>query len=109
MDYEWFYRITKSKRKGLKYIFHKYPIAEFILGGKSSDILLACKEHFFLYKKYENNLINSFLKASNLYFKKLIYYVYELPVNHVKRLKGVKLYILSKLFAFLTLTIGRTL
>ena len=85
MDYEWFYRLSNLPRNKLKTVFHKVPISEFILGGKSANVCISFKEHFNLYCEYEKNIYKSFFKAGFLFLKKLIYVVVKLYYPLVSR------------------------
>ena len=83
MDYEWFYRISR-KGINLKSCFHNSEICSFELGGKSSNILLAAREHFYLLKQYNYPTITSILKANYIFIAKLIFLIKNIFVAKVK-------------------------
>lgn len=83
MDYEWFYRISKNS-KNIKSCFHDITICSFELGGKSSNILLAAREHFYLLRQYNNSKISSMLKAQYIFIGKLIFLIKNIFIAKIK-------------------------
>ena len=79
MDYEWFYRI--SNKSEVNCLFHSEPIASFALGGKSSDVIQAAKEHFFVYRKFGMSIYKSLIKSIMILFLKILYIIknYYIP------------------------------
>jgi len=87
MDYEWFYRI--SNKSDVSYYFHSEPIASFALGGKSSDVILAAKEHFHVYRKYGMSIYKSLIKSIIILLLKILYIIKN---YHIPNLVGTKLW-----------------
>ena len=78
MDYEWFYRISSSRKKeNLRYKFYSEPIAEFKLGGKSANIITAVYEHHKVFTKYGESYFDAFLKSAKLFIKKFLYIIFN--------------------------------
>lgn len=74
MDYEWFFRISKDSIN-IKSCFHNIAICSFELGGKSSNIFLAAREHFYLLRQYNRSKIISMLKAQYIFIGKLLFLI----------------------------------
>lgn len=83
MDYEWFYRISRNSIN-LKSCFHNSAICSFELGGKSSNILLASREHFYLLRQYNKPRITSMLKAQYIFLAKLLFLIKNIFIAKVK-------------------------
>lgn len=83
MDYEWFYRISQNS-KNIKSCFHDSEICSFELGGKSSNILIAAREHFYLLRQYNNSKTISFLKAQYIFIGKLIFLIKNIFIAKIK-------------------------
>lgn len=75
MDYEWFFRISISKKK-ISCSYYDNPIASFKLGGKSADIYTSSLEHYQVFRKYKYSILIALLKSTKLFFLKILYTFY---------------------------------
>lgn len=76
MDYEWFFRISNSKKE-ISCFYYDNPIASFKLGGKSSDILTSSIEHYKVFRKYNYSNLAAFFKSLKLFVLKALYTLYH--------------------------------
>jgi len=75
MDFEWFFRISISKKK-ISCSYYDNPIASFKLGGKSADIFTSSLEHYQVFRKYKHSILIALLKSTKLFFLKILYTFY---------------------------------